>query len=317
MTHSVIAYYILLPIENPVAEMKLQRAFLSKIDAKARIYISKEGINGQLSIKTEEAALYIDWMHGRTGFEKADFKVHLWHDHPFPKLTIKVRKELVASDRGVDLSKRASHISPEEFDKTLSSDEPYLLFDVRNDYEWEVGHFEGAEKTPCATFRQFHDWAHQLAAQVEDKKTKVLMYCTGGIRCEFFSPMMKEAGFENVHQLDGGVIGYGLRKGSQHWKGKLFVFDDRMTVPLSDEPTESCGSCHKCKAPVDDYFNCANMDCNALFLSCRACLKELQGCCKADCITSSRVRPYAEQDSHRPFRKWFNYFDEKNTLRSL
>jgi UPF0176 protein len=310
MSHVIIAFYSLTPIEDPESERLLQRAFLSTLDARSRIYISKEGINGQLSLAIEDAPLYIRWMQGRIGYEACSFKENPWHDHAFPRLSIKVRKELVASDRGIDLNKRAEHITPHDFCSTLDSKEPYILLDVRNDYEWEVGHFTGARKTPCATFREFYDWAGALAKEIKDKEIPILMYCTGGIRCEFFSPMLKEAGFTNVSQLEGGVIDYGLKVGSRHWVGKLFVFDDRMTVPLSEEESESCGRCHRCDSHSDDYYNCANMACNHLFLACKECLSAWKGCCSTSCSLSEKVRPFAEQNPHRPFKKGFHYFAE-------
>ena len=114
-------------------------------------------------------------------------------------------------------------------------DENTLLLDVRNDYESAIGHFEGAERPPIKTFREFPDYAEALAKQKNPQKTKVMMYCTGGIRCEVYSALLKEKGFEEVYQLHGGVINYGHKMGNKHWKGKLFVFDDRLSVPISED----------------------------------------------------------------------------------
>ena len=110
-----------------------------------------------------------------------------------------------------------------------------LILDVRNDYEWKIGRFEGSELPPLETFREFPAYAKKLKEERDPKTTSVMMYCTGGIRCEFFSALMKKEGFEKVVQLDGGVIHYGLKEGSDHWEGKLFVFDDRLAVPMGEK----------------------------------------------------------------------------------
>lgn len=310
-----LAFYQIEPIENPRNEVIKHKEYLQNLDAKARIYISEEGINGQASFAREDALKYIDWMHARKEFAKVQFKIDEWHEHVFPKLTVKYRKQLVALDKKVDFTKKGEHISPKEFRETLESSEPHILLDVRNDYEWAVGHFEGARLPKHATFREFDAWANELKKEVNPEKTKVLMYCTGGIRCELYSSLLKESGFDNVKQLSGGVIEYGHKEGSAKWKGKLFVFDDRLTVPLNHEKTEVIGQCHHCQTPNESYYNCANMDCNELFLCCKECLNTHKGCCQESC-TSGRVRPYEEQNAHKPFRKWYKYFDNKEVNQS-
>ncbi len=135
------------------------------------------------------------------------------------------------------------------------------------------------------------------------------MYCTGGIRCELYSSILKERGFDNVFQLQGGIINYGLEQGSKHWNGKVFVFDDRLAVPISDEPTKIIGTCHHCNTPNESYLNCANIDCNNLFLCCPECLQKLQGCCSENCKHAERVRPFHQESAHKPFRKWYEYSD--------
>lgn len=312
MDYFCLAYYKFVPLSNPHEKIREHKAFLGQKDAKSRIYIGHEGINGQMSASKEDALKYIDWMHAQEEFKDIQFKLHEWHEHAFPKLTIKYRKQLVAIDKWVDMNKVGDHISPEDFRKTLESDEPHVVIDVRNDYEWQVGHFEGARLPPCETFREFDGYAQDLKKEVDPKNTKVLMYCTGGIRCEIYSSLLKESGFDKVYQLDGGVINYGLKEGSKHWKGKLFVFDDRLTVPLNEEKTETIGKCHFCETPTESYYNCANMDCNRLYLCCPDCLKAYKGSCQTSCSESKRLRPYEQQNPHKPFRKAYNYFIDSN-----
>jgi UPF0176 protein len=181
-----------------------------------------------------------------------------------------------------------------------------ILIDVRNDYEWKVGHFEGAELPEHAMFREFPTYADNLKKKFNPETTKVMMYCTGGIRCELYSCLLKEVGFKNVFQLEGGVIQYGHEEGSAHWLGKLFVFDDRMAVPLADN-AEPISQCFHCQAKNDTYYNCANMDCNELFVSCPTCAEAYLGCCSASCTTAARLRPYEKSARPKPFRKQHHY----------
>ncbi len=313
MSYSILAYYSFVSIENPQEEVDLHRFFLSGRDATARIYISEEGINGQLSIATNDAESYIAWMRERTLFKDVYFKITPYHEHVFPRLTVKYRKQLVALDRAVDLSNRGKHLSPKEWRERLEERKDHLLLDVRNHYEWLVGHFEGAVSPQCDTFREFDTYADNLSHEYDPKTTPVMMCCTGGIRCELYSALLKEKGFEEVYQLEGGIIDYGIKEGSQHWLGKLFVFDDRLTVPISDEEAPIIGQCHYCKCESESYYNCSSMDCNGLFLCCHDCLKLHEGCCSESCKAASRLRPYHHQNPHKPFRRWHHYFSDKPT----
>lgn len=303
----VLAYYYFLPLANPQAEVIAHKNFFEGRDVTARIYISENGINGQMSASQRDTQAYVDWMHGRPEFKDIHFKFHPHHEHAFPRCTIKYRKQLVAVDEVIDLENRGEHVSPEKWQQMLEKKNEYLLLDVRNDYEWKVGHFEGAQLPPCETFREFTEYADTLKEKVDPQKTAVMMYCTGGIRCELYSSLLVKKGFNKVYQLQGGIINYGLKQGSKHWLGKLFVFDDRLAVPISEEETKVIGVCHHCQKANDTYVNCADMDCNALFLCCSDCLKQHAGCCKEECKNSERLRPYQEATTHKPFRKWYNY----------
>ena len=300
MDYKVLAYYSIFPIADPQAEVALHKEFLKERDFKGRIYISEQGINGQASGRADHADEYMAWMESR--FQKITFKIHEAQEHAFAKMTVKYRKQLVAVDCEVDFSQVGEHVSPEVWKQMLAErGEETILLDVRNDYEWKIGHFEGSELPPLEAFREFPTYAKQLKAERDPKTTPVMMYCTGGIRCEFFSALLKQEGFEKVYQLEGGVINYGLQEGGDHWKGKLFVFDDRLVVPVGQE-TPPISHCAHCGVANDVYYNCANMDCNELFLCCLECLKAHRGCCSTDCECDSRIRPY--QENAKPFRKW-------------
>ncbi|MCE2982371.1 MAG: rhodanese-related sulfurtransferase [Parachlamydia sp.] len=306
----VLAFYHFTPIQDPINEVEKHKAFFAGRDLTSRIYISEQGINGQMSAVKEDAEAYMNWLHAQPLFENIHFKIHTYHENVFPRQIVKVRKQLVALDEEVDLEQAGEHVSPSVWKEMLNREERPLLLDVRNEYEWQVGRFDGAECPPCETFREFKSYASELKEKVNPEKTPVMMYCTGGIRCELYSALLKKEGFKDVYQLNGGIINYGLREGSEHWLGKLFVFDDRMTVPISEEPAPVIGTCHHCGSSVESYYNCANMDCNHLFLSCPACVEKSSGCCQQACIEAPRVRPYHQQNPHKPFKKWYNYFNE-------
>lgn len=308
----IVAFYHLVTLEDPIAEVENHRTFFADRDVRSRIYLSETGINCQMSATTQDAHAYMAWIKSRPEFQTAKFKVDPYATHVFPKLIIKYRKQLVAFDAEVDLTERGEHVSPSEWKMMLEKDDGHVVLDIRNDYEWKVGRFDAADRPPCQTSRGFKEYAKKLKDKIDPKKTPVMMYCTGGIRCEFFSAILKADGFENIYQLDGGVINYGHQQGSDHWQGKLFVFDDRMTAPISEQATPVVGTCHHCDTPYEACYNCANMDCNELFLCCPECLKKFAGCCQESCMQAKRLRPYHHQDAHKPFRKWYTYFNDKN-----
>lgn len=314
----VLAFYHIGSIDDPYAEVARQKEILNSLDATCRLYVSFTGLNGQLCISATDAPKYIDWLHSRSEFKNVHVKTQGVDCHVFPRCTVKFKKELVALGVDVTLDKRGSYLSPQEWEALLNGpSEERIVIDTRNEYEWKVGHFEGAELLKYETFKEFQEYAKSLKdrLQAQDTKKKVLMYCTGGIRCELYSALLKEEGIEDVFQLQGGIIHYGQVAGSKHWKGSLFVFDDRLTVPVSEESTEVIGKCCHCNQPVETYYNCANMDCNELFLACSGCLEKYAGCCKEACTYAPRVRPFSF--AHTPFRRWYNYAKTKEELKQL
>lgn len=297
-----LAYYLFVPIENPHGEVEKHKQFFRNRDATGRIYLSEEGINGQMSATLSDAEDYMLWFKSDPRFAAAVFKLHELDENIFPRMTVKYRKQLVALDEKLDATEGGEHVSPKKWKEMLESGE-CLVLDVRNEYEWEIGHFEGAVLPPLKTFREFPAYADELSQQVDPKNTKVMMYCTGGIRCELYSVLMKKRGFDQVFQLDGGVINYGLQEGSEHWKGKLFVFDDRMAVPIDGKECEPIAHCRHCGVLCDIQYNCANMDCNELFVCCDACYPVYAGCCSQTCTDEPRVRPIEPERGNKPFRR--------------
>ncbi|MCB1213249.1 MAG: rhodanese-related sulfurtransferase, partial [Chlamydiia bacterium] len=307
----VLSHYRFYPLEHPEEELELHRNFFANRDVKARIYFSTQGINCQMSAATADAEAYMEWMRSRPGFENHHFNLQGSEEHAFPRLCLKVKSELVALDLPFDSSMEGDYLAPREWaaylekiEQTASTDpEAPMLLDIRNDYEWEVGHFQGAEKPPCRTFRHFPAYIKKLSERENAHDRPVLISCTGGIRCEVFSSLLKASGFKRVYQLKGGVINYGNAMGNTRWEGKLFVFDDRMTVPIAEsgEPVSQIGECYFCGCKCDQYFNCANMECNTLFLSCDKCIYEKKGCCTEECCQAPRRRPLDSQPLGRPY----------------
>ncbi len=301
MRYLVVAFYQFVEIADPHAEVKRQKEYLLDKDVSGRIYLSEEGINAQMSGAEPDALAYIEWMKSDPRFADVHFKVQEHQENAFPRMTVKYREQLVALDRKVDLEMGGEHVSPDQWKKMLEEEEDLLLLDVRNQYEYEVGHFKGAIAPGCDTFRTYSDAIRKLKEKVDPSQTKVMMYCTGGIRCELYSAVMKEEGFDHVYQLDGGVINYSEKEGGKHWDGKLFVFDDRLTVPVGDE-CATISRCHHCGEETDHYVNCANMDCNELFLCCQGCMEPQLGCCQESCQQAERLRPF-QDGIHKPFRR--------------
>ena len=164
---------------------------------------------------------------------------------------------------------------------------------------------------PLDTFREFPQYAEELRQKYDPAETKVLMYCTGGIRCELFSSLLQAKGFESIFQLQGGVIQYGNEVGNKYWRGNLFVFDDRLVVPISSAPNEPISRCSFCSVFSDIYYNCANSECNELFLACISCAAKHLGCCSNPCKNSGKNRIFEITDKPKPFRKLRS--DQKRT----
>lgn len=304
MSYHVLAFYFITKVENPLELVEKHKKFFKNLDVACRIYISEDGINGQMSASPIASHMYQEWLKGFETFKEVEFKIHYHPEHAFPRKAIKYRKQLVALDAPVDFSKRGKHVSAKEWSHMLENkDENTIVIDVRNRYESKVGYFEGAELPQVDTTREFLEYTRDLKTKVDPEKINVFMCCTGGIRCELYSAYMAQEGFKHINQLDGGIIKYGFEEGNKHFKGKLFVFDDRMVVPISEDPCEMVAKCQFCNEPSDIYYNCANMDCNNLFISCPSCSEKHKSCCQTSCEEAPRVRPYDKLQGAKPFKK--------------
>lgn len=259
---------------------------LVQMNALGRIYLAYEGVNAQMSIPEANYNNFIAYLNSYQEFRDMPIKAGVEDDgKSFYKLAIKVRKKIVADgldDGTFDVTNVGKHLDAVQFNEAL--DLPgTIVVDMRNHYESEIGHFENAI---CPDVDTFREELPMVADLLKDKKDhKILMYCTGGIRCEKASAYLKHHGFSDVNQLHGGIIEYARQVKEQNlpvkFKGKNFVFDERLGERISDEIISKC---HQCGATCDTHTNCANDDCHLLFIQCDSCKKTMQGCCSQACI---------------------------------
>ena len=269
-----------------------------------RIYIAQEGINAQMCVPEANWEGFKAALNADPRFADIPLKIAVEDDgKSFYKLTIKVRPKIVADGLDVntfDVTNVGNHLSAREFNKAME-DSDTVVVDMRNHYESEVGRFEGAFCPDADTFREE---LPMVIDELKDKKDKkIIMYCTGGVRCEKASAYLKHHGFKDVNQLHGGVIDYvrqikaeGL---TSKFIGKNFVFDERVGERITDDVIAQC---HQCGSPCDNHVNCANDDCHLLFIQCDACVEKMKGCCTPECMHIAAL-PEEEQRHLRKGRK--------------
>jgi len=250
-----------------------------------RIYVAREGINAQMSVPEHHFEQFKAELYAWPEFANVPFKIAVEDDgKSFFKLAVKIKDKIVADgldDGAFDVTNVGKHLSATEFNEAMS-DPKAIVVDMRNHYESEVGHFEGAI---CPDVDTFRDELPLVAELLEDKKdAKLLLYCTGGIRCEKASAYFRHLGFADVNQLHGGIIEYARQVKYQgvpnKFRGKNFVFDERLGERISDE---IIAQCHQCGEPADTHVNCANEACHLLFIQCEACAQKYNHCCSQAC----------------------------------
>ncbi|CAA2985666.1 Hypothetical predicted protein [Olea europaea subsp. europaea] len=342
----VVNFYRFVCIKNPEGEVSKHLSFMQGRGIHGRIYLNEQGINAQYSGPSKDALAYVEWVREDPRF--SDILVQISpasNGHAFPRLKLRYKPSLVQLEGGIshlpllDQSMRATPLTPSQWRSRLESvnnnnssnavNTHCILLDVRNGYEWDVGHFQGAQRPDVDCFRSTsfglsepEVMATDPLATVDKEKTDILMYCTGGIRCDVYSTILRQKGFKRLYTLKGGVSHYLENEGSVGWVGNLFVFDDRLSLPPSIyEPkintedsrmqdtsqNNSFAKCFICGSQVLElrHRNCANLDCNLLFLCCLACVDNLRGCCCLKCKSAPRLRPVLPSDQR--YKKWHNY----------
>ncbi|MDB4063290.1 rhodanese-related sulfurtransferase [Flavobacteriaceae bacterium] len=294
-----LSFYQYTHIGNP----QLFRDFLfihwNPLEVLGRIYVANEGINAQLSVPAKQFETFKASLDTITFLEGVRLNIAIEQDNKsFLKLTVKVRNKIVSDglkDEKFDVTQRGIHVNAQEFNDLLN-DKNALCVDMRNHYESEIGHFDNAITPDVDTFRDsLPIIEEELEAHKEDRK--IVMYCTGGIRCEKASAYFKHKGFKEVYQLEGGIIEYARQVKAQSLEnkfiGKNFVFDERRSERISEDVIAQC---HQCGAPCDSHVNCINEACHLLFIQCAACQEKMNECCSISCKEISTLPPEDQRE---------------------
>jgi UPF0176 protein len=250
-----------------------------------RIYIAHEGINAQVSVPENNYDAFKNYLSSIAQLNNLRLNIAVDDDgKSFWVLKIKVREKIVAdgiSDSNFSMQNKGRYVNAQQMNELLQADDT-IVIDMRNHYEYEVGHFEKAIEIPSDTFREQLPMAVDMMQGNKDKN--IIMYCTGGIRCEKASAFMMHNGFKNVFHLEGGIINYAKQAKENNlpskFIGKNFVFDDRLGERITDDVIAKC---HQCGKPADSHTNCKNDGCHLLFIQCETCATHYNGCCSTDC----------------------------------
>ncbi len=294
--YRVLLYYYYTPIEEPVEFAAEHLAFCKEIGLKGRILVANEGINGTVSGDYEQTQAYMEKMQNDPRFKDIVFKIDEADGHAFKKMHVRPRPELVNLSLEDDINPNeltGRYLSPKELFEGLQ-DENTIVLDARNDYEYELGHFRGSIKPDIRNFRELPQWVRDNKDMFEGKK--ILTYCTGGIRCEKFSGWLVREGFEDVGQLHGGIATYGKDpevKG-QLWDGQMYVFDERIAVPINQVEHVVVGRDFFTGEPCERYVNCANPECNDQILCSEENEHKFMRSCSHECRTHPRNRYIVE-----------------------
>lgn len=292
-----ISFYQYARIEDPDAFRDSLYLHLYHLNVFGRIYVAHEGINAQASVPEHHLEAFRDYLYSISFLEKVRLNIAVEDDgKSFWVLRVKVRDKIVAdgiADPEFDVTKKGKYLDAAAFNQ-LTEDGNTIVVDMRNHYEYEVGHFENAVEIPSDTFREQLPMAADMLQAQKDKN--IVMYCTGGIRCEKASAYLMHQGFKNVFHLEGGIIQYAHRAKELGIKnkflGKNFVFDERLGERVGEEIISHC---HQCGRPCDRHTNCKNEGCHLLFIQCKECAEKYNGCCSEECMQVIALPPEEQE----------------------
>lgn len=307
-----ISFYHYFPISDTQLFRDEMYAALVGLNVFGRIYIAPEGINAQLSVPQKNYEAMKDYLYCIEPLNGVRLNNAIDDDgKSFWVLKIKVRKKIVAdgiTDPSFDMSYKGRYVNAQEFNQ-LTADANTIVIDMRNHYEYEVGHFENALEVPSNTFREQLPMAVEMMKEKKDQN--IIMYCTGGIRCEKASAYMLHNGFKNVYHLEGGIINYAQQVKENGLPGKFigknFVFDDRLGERITDD---IIATCHQCNKPADTHTNCANEACHLLFIQCELCAVNYKGCCCQECLAFIELPVEEQKDKRKGIDKGSNIFNK-------
>ena len=312
---TTLSFYCYFRIEDPEAFRNNLFRDLSEIGVLGRIYIASEGINAQMSVPSSHLEIFRTYLYSIDGLGNLRLNVAVNDDgKSFYVLDIKVRPKIVAdgiTDPYFNMDQKGQYVDAEAFNK-LSADPNTVVIDMRNHYEFEVGHFENAIEIPSDTFREQLPMAASMMEA--DKDRNIIMYCTGGIRCEKASAYMLHQGFKNVFHLEGGIINYSNEVKAlgldNKFHGKNFVFDQRLGERITDEVIATC---HQCGEPADTHVNCVNDACHLLFIQCETCRVKFEGCCSAECQEFIHLPAEEQKQKRAGLDKGRNVFNKSRS----
>jgi UPF0176 protein len=307
-----ISFYCYFPIDDTQQFRDKWYEHLTALDIFGRVYVATEGINAQISCPTINLDSLKEFIYTHPPLN--GLRLNLAVDerrNSFYVLDIKIRNRIVADgieDPSFSMQNKGRYVDAEQFNELIKKHDT-LVIDMRNHYEYEVGRFRNAKEIPSDTFRQQLPMAADMFK--DDKDRNIIMYCTGGIRCEKASAWMLHNGYKNVFHLEGGIINYvndTRRKGLEnHFIGKNFVFDERLGERISDDIISNC---HVCGKPCDTHVNCANSSCHLLFIECDECQEKLNGCCSEECKEFIQLSPEMQKIKRKGLDKGQNIFNK-------
>jgi len=309
---NTLSFYCYFEIEDPTAFRNKWYIYLDSIQVKGRIYIANEGLNAQISCPVENFEKLRDFIYAEPALKNLRLNKAIEDcNNAFYVLDIKVRKKIVADgieDPTFSMNNRGKYVNASEFNKMVN-DPNTLVIDMRNHYEYEVGRFKTAIEIPSDTFREQLPMAVDMFEQ--EKERNIIMYCTGGIRCEKASSWMLHNGFKNVFHLEGGIINYINQVKDadleNHFIGKNFVFDERLGERITEDVISNC---HQCGKACDTHVNCANSGCHMLFIQCDECSKTYNGSCSEDCRSISLLDNESQKKLRKGIDKGRNVFNK-------
>lgn len=309
---TTISFYQYFPIAEPnLFRDELYKA-LNELKVFGRIYVAHEGINAQISVPTANFEAFKRYLYSIPALKDLRLNIAVDDDgKSFWVLKIKVREKIVAdgiTDPAFSMENKGRYVNAEQMNQ-LMDDSETVVIDMRNHYEYEVGHFKNALEIPSDTFREQLPMAVEM---MQDKKDKnIIMYCTGGIRCEKASAFMLHHGFKNVFHLEGGIINYAkqIKEASlpSAFIGKNFVFDDRLGERITEDVIAHC---HQCGQPADTHTNCQNSACHLLFIQCSACATKYDGCCSIACQDVIHLPEETQKELRKNIDKGSNIFNK-------
>lgn len=293
-SYRLLSFYKFIDIPNPEEIVSETKQFLTDIGIKGRVYIGEEGINATCTVNNGQYLALMSFLDNHQYFNNIpdiEVKAQKVKEHQFKKMIVRYRKEIVALGvvyKADSINKAKYKLSTEEFKDLIDKKDPesYLILDMRNDYEYKLGHFKNARPAGTMTFKETEQFIEDYRERIGNKE--VIMYCTGGIRCEKLAVMLEDSGLENVKQLDGGVVKYINKHNDGNWLGNLYTFDGRVSTKVGDEDTHSTiATCYYSGEKTEYMHNCRHGMCNRQIISKPRYYRRYMGFCSKQCMENA------------------------------